>query len=79
MAGDDLWLPPTYRELADLIVAKIDSGEYPRGSILPSANELAREHQVSITTVHRAMRLLHETGLVVGRQGRGQYVAGRQK
>jgi GntR family transcriptional regulator len=73
----ELHLPPTYREIAEDLATRIDSGEYPRGSVLPSTRELADEHGVSKGTIHRAIRLLQEEGLVVGRQGRGQFVRGR--
>lgn len=73
---DDLGIPPTYREIAEEIAAKIMSGEYERGSMLPGARELARHYGVAMSTIHRAMNLLQEQGLVIGRQGRGQFVTG---
>lgn len=72
----DLGIPPTYREIAAEIAAAINAGQYERGSLLPGARELARKYGVAMSTIHRAMALLQEQGLVVGRQGRGQYVTG---
>lgn len=63
--------PPTYREIAAKLAREIDSGEWPPGSQLPSARDLGVEHKVSPATAMRALRLLQEQGLAVGRQGRG--------
>jgi DNA-binding GntR family transcriptional regulator len=74
---DDLELPPTYREIADLIRAEIDKGTWPYGSQLPSARELATLYNVAMATIHRATGLLVASGDVVGRQGRGRFVIRR--
>jgi GntR family transcriptional regulator len=74
---DELKIPPTYREIAEMITAAIDEGLYPYGSLLPSAQVLSTRYDVSKTTVHRAMVLLAAEGTIVGRQGRGRYVARR--
>jgi DNA-binding GntR family transcriptional regulator len=74
---DELQIPPTYREIAELITVAIDEGLYPYGSLLPSAQILATRYDVSKTTIHRAMTLLASQGTIVGRQGRGRYVARR--
>jgi GntR family transcriptional regulator len=77
--GDgELW-PPSYREIAEELAARVESGEFVRGSVLPSNRELAHEYGVSRGTIARAMKVLQDAGLVVGRQGRGQYVVGRRQ
>ncbi|MBW1725882.1 MAG: GntR family transcriptional regulator, partial [Deltaproteobacteria bacterium] len=35
---------PLYNQLADIILAKIRSGEYPAGSRIPSENSLASRY-----------------------------------
>lgn len=60
--------------LADL-TERIRKGEYPPGSKLPSAREVADLYGVSVSTAQRVFTLLQERGLVVGQQGRGVYVA----
>lgn len=74
---DDLYIPPTYRELAAVIIERIDSGAYAYGSLLPAARELAHEFGVSRGTVNHALSLLKEQGAIVGRQGRGSIVVRR--
>jgi DNA-binding GntR family transcriptional regulator len=48
---------PQYVKLARVLRAKIQSGEYQRGDILP-ATDLAHEHQVSVRTVLNALAML---------------------
>ncbi|MGW0507451.1 winged helix-turn-helix domain-containing protein [Micromonospora sp. NPDC003241] len=68
-----------YRVIADEITNKIRSGELKPGDKLPSTAELAESHHVAWSTVNRAFGLLHDRGLVIGRQGKGIYVAGTPK
>jgi GntR family transcriptional regulator len=65
---------PQYRQLADLIRAAIDGGEYAPGSLLPSEDELARRYNVSRPTVNRAMSILRSEGLIRVERGRGTIV-----
>jgi GntR family transcriptional regulator len=74
---EEFRLPPSYREVADLVTAAIDEGLYPYGTQLPSATELAALYDVSVATIHRAMKLLAERGIIQGRQGLGRFVTRR--
>lgn len=69
--------PPTYKEIAERLAEEIERGEWPPGSQVPSGRDLAKEYGVSAATGMRALRLLQDQGLVVGRQGRGFVVTGR--
>ncbi|SCL42044.1 regulatory protein, gntR family [Micromonospora pallida] len=60
-----------YRRIADRITQQIRSGELTAHDKLPST----AEHHVSLATVNRAFGLLHDRGLVYGRQGKGVFVA----
>ncbi|MFG1776552.1 GntR family transcriptional regulator [Micromonospora sp. NPDC049051] len=60
--------------LADLL-KKIKDGAYPAGSQLPSGRALAAEYDVSQSTISRAVARLREQGVLVGRPGRGVFVA----
>ena len=63
-----------YVQLADDIAAKIESGDFPVGSRLPSEAELAETYEVAKMTVRRALEVLRERGLVRTLHGRGSVV-----
>jgi len=65
---------PVYRQLADLLRAKIVGGEYGPGDALPSEIALMERHGLGRNTVRQAVALLREEGLVVTRQARGTFV-----
>jgi GntR family transcriptional regulator len=63
-----------YRQLADLLRAGIERGEYAPGSTLPSESELATRYGVDRRTVNRALLSLRAEGLVRVIRGRGTIV-----
>lgn len=69
-------MPPTYREIADELAARIASGAWPPGFRLPTTEETAAEFTVSEATAYRALSLLVDRGLVRGVQGGRRYVTG---
>ena len=69
---------PRYQQLADVLIARIESGAYAVGSLLPTESHFCTEFDVSRFTVREALRRLTEIGLVQRRQGAGtQVVADR--
>ncbi|SDU74874.1 GntR family transcriptional regulator [Jiangella alkaliphila] len=66
---------PAFRQLADELRARIASGELSPGSQLPSMTQLRAQHGVSSTVVRDALNELRGDGLIVGRQGKGVFVA----
>ena len=60
-----------YYQVAEQIKEKIDNGEWPRGSRLPSEPELTDLFHVSRSTVRQAISILSKNGLVVRKQGSG--------
>lgn len=68
---------PIYRAVAKDIAAKIDSGEWPSGTVLPSEVALAAEMRVSVGTVRRALGELTSEGLLARRRKTGTVVTGR--
>ncbi|WP_410810227.1 GntR family transcriptional regulator [Micromonospora sp. 067-2] len=62
-------------ELLDDLLGKIKNGAYPPGSQLPSGRVLADEYDVSQSTISRAVATLRQRGVLVGRPGRGVFVA----
>lgn len=63
-----------YRQLADLLRAAIERGDYPAGSRFPSEPELAERHGVGRLTVNKAVSILRSQGLVRVERGRGTIV-----
>ena len=68
---------PPWQQLADLLRERIESGELPPGSRIPSAASLAQEHDLAPVTVRKAITQLQNEGLLVSRVGWGTYVAER--
>jgi GntR family transcriptional regulator len=60
--------------IADTIRAQITSGEYPPGARLPGLPALAAAHQASLVTVRLALARLRQEGLIMSRQGTGNFV-----
>ena len=52
-----------YYQLFDILCAKIKSGEYAPGDMLPTENDLVQKYKVSRITVRKAMDLLYNEGL----------------
>jgi DNA-binding GntR family transcriptional regulator len=65
---------PLWRQLADILIAKIESGELPAGRIMPSENTLSQEYGLARGTVVKALDSLESAGLVQRIQGRGTFV-----
>lgn len=65
---------PLWQQLAASLRDSISDGEFPVGSRIPSKKTLAQEHQVSITTVDRAVRELKGEGILDPEKGKGLYV-----
>jgi DNA-binding transcriptional regulator YhcF (GntR family) len=62
-----------YKQLADLIRAQIQSGEFRPGQRLPAQKDYMQEHYLARHTVDRAMIVLRGEGLIVTDRG-GSYV-----
>jgi DNA-binding FadR family transcriptional regulator len=67
-----------YRQLADLLRARITSGQLRPGDLLPFEARLAQEYQISRQTVRKALELLRVEGLVVTERGYGTRVVEQQ-
>nr|MDT0661565.1 winged helix-turn-helix domain-containing protein [Micromonospora sp. DSM 115978] len=65
---------PYYERIATEIRAKIDSGEWPPGTKLPSISQLCTQYGVSTQVIRSVMLILRGEGLVEGHQGKGVYV-----
>ena len=69
---------PVYLQLAAILRARIEAGDYPPGRALPSESTLMQEHGVARETARKAVRVLRDEGLVQIVQGRGAYVTARK-
>ena len=65
---------PLYVKISHQLRRKIDSGEYPVGSLLPTELTLAQSHSVSRQTIRQAIRHLRDQKLVSARKGVGTRV-----
>jgi GntR family transcriptional regulator len=65
---------PLYRQIADDLRTKIDSGELAEGSQLATEGELRDQYNASRNTVRDAVKWLTNLGLVETRPGQGTFV-----
>lgn len=68
---------PLYYQLANLLEQRIDSGEYPPATRLPTEAQLSTEFGVSIITARNAMKILTDKGRIQRFAGRGSFVIER--
>ena len=67
-------VPDKTKTLAQTIRQAILAGDYAHGEMLPSEREFMLRHDLSRTTVRRAIELLVKEGRVVRRAGSGSFV-----
>lgn len=68
---------PLYMRIQEYITAKIKSGAWTEGSLLPTEAELSRQFGCSRITVTTALRELVKDGVIYRIQGKGTYVSPR--
>jgi DNA-binding GntR family transcriptional regulator len=62
--------------VSESITRRIESGALREGDRLPSEEQLAVQHRVSVGTVQKALARLAHSGLVTREHGRGTFVSG---
>jgi GntR family transcriptional regulator len=65
---------PPYRQIAEILRSRIESGEYPKGMRIPTESEIVDTWEVARTTARRAIALLRKQGLIETVPQRGSYV-----
>jgi GntR family transcriptional regulator len=65
---------PVYVQVADILRARIESGQLLPDRPVPSESQLQQEFGVARGTARKAIALLREQGFVVTVKGRGSYV-----
>lgn len=78
MAHESPTFSPLYRQIKNLIVQALDSGEWLPGQTIPSEQELALRFGVSQGTVRKAVDELAAENILVRRQGKGTFVSTHQ-
>ena len=71
------YTPPKYAQVIAELQRRIESGEYPPGSLMPSEHQLSAEFAIARPTVVRALRVLRDEGWIETQQGKGSFVRGR--
>ena len=66
---------PLYRQIKDLILRNLESGEWGPGDPIPSESDLASRFGVSQGTVRKAIDEMAAENLLVRQQGKGTFVA----
>ena len=66
---------PLYTQLYEILRARITSGEWTPGEMIPPEHELIDSHQISRTTVRQTLDMLVNEGLIYRQRGRGTFVA----
>jgi GntR family transcriptional regulator len=72
---DPLGPLPPYRQIAAILRRRIESGQYPPDTRIPTESELVETFEVARTTARRAIAVLREEGLIYTVPQRGSYVA----
>jgi len=65
---------PMYRQIADDLQQRIESGELARGTQIPTEIDLREHYEASRNTVRDAIKWLMNRGLVETRPGQGTFV-----
>ena len=71
------YAPPKYAQVAAEIKSRIERGQYPPGSLLPSEHQLVTDFGVSRPTIVKALSALRQDGWIDTQQGKGSFVRGR--
>ncbi|MEG2652690.1 MAG: GntR family transcriptional regulator, partial [Ruthenibacterium sp.] len=66
---------PVYLQIHELLRAKIESGLYPAGSMIPSETELSAVYGVNRQTIHSALDGMVQEGLLRWVHGKGMFVS----
>lgn len=74
MSIDQFSAVPLYRQLAEIIRARIESGELQRLDPLPSEATLEQDFAVGRDTVRKALAVLRDEGVIFTLQARGSFV-----
>lgn len=66
---------PVYYQLKNIVLKKIQSGEFAEGSLIPSERDLGESLEISRMTVRQALNQLVAEGVLYREKGRGTFVS----
>jgi GntR family transcriptional regulator len=69
--------PPKYARVVAELQRRIERGDYPPGTLLPSEHQLVEAFEVSRPTIVKALTALRQDGWIATEQGKGSFVRGR--
>jgi len=67
---------PLYIQLREILRSKMEDGEYPPGTCIPSESQLAEAYGLTRVSVRSALAALEYEGLLKSVQGKGVFVSG---
>lgn len=70
---------PLYKQVIDDLKALIDKGQYKKGELLPSENDLCRTYNTTRVTIRQALSGLINMGYIVRKHGKGSIVSEPKK
>lgn len=65
---------PLYIQLQDVLIKRIEEGEFLPGEMIPSERKMAEQYGINRMTVKNAVNSLVERGYLFRVQGRGTFV-----
>jgi GntR family transcriptional regulator len=65
---------PIYKQLRELVVARILDGSFCECEAVPSVRQVSSEYQINHLTVAKAYQELVEEGILLKQRGRGMFV-----
>ena len=65
---------PLYYQLKEILLQKLQTGEWSEGSMIPSEKDLQKAYEVSRVTVRRTIELLAKEGFLNKKRGKGTIV-----
>ncbi|MFF5206460.1 GntR family transcriptional regulator [Streptosporangium sp. NPDC000396] len=68
---------PVHQQLANILRERIVRGEIELDCPIPSDSSLRRQYGLDLDSVHRAVQVLRDEGLLYTLEGQGDYVSSR--
>ena len=66
---------PMFEQFKEKLIQMIENKTYKPGDLLPSERELAHDFNISRVTVRRSLDALASDGIIIKKQGKGNFVA----